>query len=164
MEVLNKRCFKHYTIQCSLSVFFFQFPSSAAISTNSIDTPYADKPPAAANATTVALQELLTSCYQLEFSERVTNSTIRILLERLRDTMRLMPWKSGVVVDAAWKRSVAEKQIENLSPSRLSKTICAQFKVKVARAHEHFLLALQELESCHTARLQETGEARVEVR
>ena len=58
---------------------------------------------------------------------------------------------------------MAENQVENLSPVRLSKTICAQFKVKVARAHEHFLLALQELESCHSARLQETGEARVEV-
>ncbi|XP_065178557.1 dual serine/threonine and tyrosine protein kinase-like [Sycon ciliatum] len=123
-----------------------------------------DHLPGPTNATTIALQELLSSCYHLEFSERVTNSTIRLMLERLRDTLRLMPWKSGVCVDASWRRSVAEKQVENLSSVRLSKTICSQFKVKVTRAHEHFMMALNELESTHAARLQETGEARVELR
>lgn len=115
------------------------------------------------NSTTAALHELLSTVYHLEFNERITQSSLQALLDRLKNTLRFIPWKSSVCVDETWKRGVADKQVENLSSSRLAKSICAQFRSNLVRAHDRFTLALRELEVLHSARLQETDEARCEV-
>eukprot|EP00117_Sycon_ciliatum_P045951 scpid74152/ scgid32972/ Dual serine/threonine and tyrosine protein kinase; Dusty protein kinase; Receptor-interacting serine/threonine-protein kinase 5 len=116
------------------------------------------------SSTTAALHELLSTVYHLEFNERITQSGLQVLLDRLKNTLRFIPWKSSVAVDEAWRRSVADKQVESLSASRLAKTICAQFRSNLVRAHDRFTLALRELEVLHSARLQETDEARGELR
>ena len=119
--------------------------------------------PSLTNSTTAALQELLSTVYQLEFSDRMSFSTIKLFFERLRQSIRFMPWKSSICLDAAWKRSVADKQIESLNAGRLSKSVCSQFRSRLVRAHERFTMALRELEVLHSARLQETDGARSEV-
>ena len=118
---------------------------------------------AMSTSTTAALHELLSTVYHLEFNERISQSGLQLFLDRVKNTLRFIPWKSSVCVDETWRRGVADKQVESLSASRLSKTICAQFRSNLVRAHDRFTLALRELEVLHSARLQETDEARCEV-
>lgn len=59
---------------------------------------------------------------------------------------------------------VAADILDSLSEWRLAKSICAQFKERLKMSHEQFALALRQLESLHSGRLEKTEEHRLRVR
>ena len=104
--------------------------------------------------TSRALKQILDAAYLLEFTEWTSASTVRLFFERLKQSFRRAPWKN-LRVDANWKEKYVSQLIDGLSASKLAKSICSQFRGKVASAHETFEHALRRLELHHCGRMKQ---------
>ena len=104
--------------------------------------------------TSRALKQILDAAYLLEFTEWTSASTVRLFFERLKQSFRGAPWKN-LRVDANWKEKYVSQLIDGLSASKLAKSICSQFRGKVASAHETFEHALRRLELHHCGRMKQ---------
>ncbi|KAG9510207.1 Dual serine/threonine and tyrosine protein kinase, partial [Fragariocoptes setiger] len=62
------------------------------------------------------------------------------------------------------RRQQALHIIDNISESKLAKSICQQFRERLRSSHEQFILSIKELEAQHAGRLQHTEELRSMVR
>lgn len=71
---------------------------------------------------------------------------------------------NGYIINDHWKRQQALDIIENLSESRLAKSICSQFRARLKASHEKFLQSMKDLEMQHATRLQQTEELCLRVR
>ncbi len=70
----------------------------------------------------------------------------------------------GQKFDSEWRTKYVRTLIGGLSATRLSKSICAQFRGKVTSSHETFLTAIKQLEMRHSGRLKETQDQRNTIR
>lgn len=113
--------------------------------------------------TTEAFKQIIDAAYQLEFSERNSFSAVRLFFDRLRQNFRGAPWKQ-FKVDATWREKYARQLVDGLSASRLAKSVCQQFRLKVMSSHDTFDSALRKLESHHSGRLRQTAEQREKIK
>lgn len=113
--------------------------------------------------TSRALKQILDAAYSLEFTERTSASAVRLFFERLKQSFRGAPWKN-LRVDANWREKYVSQLIDGLSASKLAKSICSQFRGKVATAHETFEHALRRLELHHSGRLKQNESQRDTIR
>jgi len=113
--------------------------------------------------TSRALKQILDAAYSLEFTERTSASAVRLFFERLKQTFRGAPWKN-LKVDDHWKEKYVSQLIDGLSASKLAKSICSQFRGKVAAAHETFEHALRRLENHHSGRMKQNESQRDTIR
>ncbi|KAL8595249.1 hypothetical protein ACOMHN_043401 [Nucella lapillus] len=114
--------------------------------------------------TTDALRQILNAAYQVEITVRSSSSFIKSLLEKMKQLMMSMPWKSPPEVDGEWKKKVATEMLSSLSEARLAKSIAGQIKDRLNRSHEAFATALRQLEMRHTGRLDRIEEQRLKLR
>ncbi|XP_013412982.1 dual serine/threonine and tyrosine protein kinase [Lingula anatina] len=115
-------------------------------------------------STTEALKQIINAAYQVEITIRTSSSFVRILLEKMKQLIQSMPWKTPPRVDENWRKKMAQDMIKSLSEARLAKSICAQFKERLKNSHEQFSAALKQLEAKHSGRLEKTEEQRLKVR
>ena len=113
--------------------------------------------------TSRALKQILDAAYSLEFTERTSASAVRLFFERLKQSFRGAPWKN-LRVDSNWKEKYVSQLIDGLSASKLAKSICSQFRAKVATAHETFEHALRRLELHHSGRMKQNESQRDTIR
>lgn len=114
--------------------------------------------------TTDALKQILNAAYQVEITVRSSSSFLKSLLEKMKQLMQSMPWKSPPMVDSEWKRRVAAEMLNSLSEARLAKSIASQIRERLNRSHEAFAAALKQLEARHTGRLDRIEEQRLKMR
>ncbi|KAK7488579.1 hypothetical protein BaRGS_00020196 [Batillaria attramentaria] len=114
--------------------------------------------------TTVALKQILNAAYEVEITVRSSSSFIKSLLEKMKQLVQSMPWKSPPVVDSEWKRKVAAEMLSSLSEARLAKSIAGQIKERLNKSHEQFAASLKQLELRHTGRLDRIEEQRLKLR
>lgn len=119
----------------------------------------------------LALRQILNAAYRVEVSVQSSTSVIRVLWEKMKQLVgnSLPIWNLyhnnyGWVINDQWKRQQALEIIDNLSESRLAKSICSQFRARLKQSHEQFLSSIKELELQHAGRLQHTEELRLRVR
>ena len=113
--------------------------------------------------TSRALKQILDAAYSLEFIERTSASAVQLFFELLKQTFRGAPWKN-LRVDANWKEKYVSQLIDGLSASKLAKSICSQFRGKVASAHETFEHSLRRLELHHSGRMKQNKSQRDTIR
>ncbi|BFZ10826.1 hypothetical protein BsWGS_13864 [Bradybaena similaris] len=114
--------------------------------------------------TTDALKQILNAAYTVEITVRSSSSFIQNILEKMKQLVQSMPWKSSPVVDSEWKRKVASEMLSSLSESRLAKSIASQIKDRLNKSHEAFSNALKQLEMRHSNRLDKIEEHRLKLR
>lgn len=120
----------------------------------------------------LALRQILNAAYRVEVSVQSSTSALRVLWEKMKQLLsRSLPslniygWNSyGCIIDDEWKKQQALEIIDNLSETRLAKSICSQFRARLKASHEQFLQSIRDLELQHAGRLQNTEELRLRVR
>lgn len=120
----------------------------------------------------LALRQILNAAYRVEVSVQSSTSVLRVIWEKMKQLVAtIMPlwslyWKNygAYMLDEQWKRQQALGIIENLSESRLARSICAQFRARLKASHEQFVHSIKELEMQHAGRLQHTEDLRVRIR
>lgn len=114
--------------------------------------------------TLCAFKQILNAAYQIEVNVKTSYSLLRVLWEKMKQLVSVLPWKPQMNIDAEWKKKIANDILTGLSESRLAKTICLQFKERLKLSHEQFSVSLKQLESVHVGRLEKTGEHHLKVR
>lgn len=114
--------------------------------------------------TTDALKQILNAAYQVEITVSSSSSFIKNLLEKMKQLMNSMPWKTTPEVDSEWKKKVATEMLSSLSAARLAKSIAGQIKERLNKSHEQFSTALKQLEARHSGRLDRIEEQRLKLR
>ncbi|KAK0063245.1 dual serine/threonine and tyrosine protein kinase [Biomphalaria pfeifferi] len=123
-----------------------------------------DKENPEGSKTTDALKQILNAAYAVEITVRSSSSFIKNILEKMKQLVQSMPWKSSPVIDSDWKKKVACEMLNNLSESRLAKSISYQIKERLNKSHESFSNALKQLEQRHSGRLDKIEEHRLKLR
>ncbi|KAK8376325.1 hypothetical protein O3P69_009755 [Scylla paramamosain] len=103
-----------------------------------------------------ALKQMVNAAYQVEVTVTTSSSVLRSLWEKMKQIVATMPGRAPPVIDADWKRKVASDIIMSLSETRLTKSICAQFRERLKNSHDSFLGSLKVLEAQLTSRLVKT--------
>ncbi|KAK3882208.1 hypothetical protein Pcinc_013381 [Petrolisthes cinctipes] len=103
-----------------------------------------------------ALKQMVNAAYQVELTVTTSSSVLRSLWEKMKQLVAAMPGRTPPVIDAEWKRKVATDMIASLSETKLTKSICAQFRDRLKASHESFLGSLKVLEAQLTCRLEKT--------
>lgn len=131
----------------------------ASLEQNCIDN---NEPPHAL----LALRQILNAAYRVDISVQSSTSVLRVLWEKMKQLVETrLYWNNyGCIIDDQWKRQQALDIIENLSESRLAKSICSQFRARLKASHEQFLQSIKDLELQHAGRLQNTEDLRLRVR
>ena len=112
-----------------------------------------------------ALNQILNVAYHVEINMRTTSSLLRTFWEKMKQLVVVpLAWRSQPLIDKEWKKRVAADVLDSLSESRLAKLICSQFNERLKLSHEQFSVAMRQLESVHSGRLERTEEQRVKVR
>ncbi|XP_077983398.1 dual serine/threonine and tyrosine protein kinase-like [Glandiceps talaboti] len=112
----------------------------------------------------LALKQILNAAYQVEVHVNTSSSIVRIILEKMKQVIRAMPWNTPPKLDAEWKMKVAAEMIDSLSESKLAKNICSQFRTRLNSSHDAFNQSMNQLEAKHSGRLEKTEEQRMKVR
>lgn len=125
----------------------------------------------------LALRQILNAAYRVEVSVQSSTSLLRVLWEKMKQLLGrniaplwnniYSPWNNnsyGCIIDDNWKKQQALDIIDNLSETRLAKSICSQFRARLKASHEQFLQSIRDLELQHAGRLQNTEELRLRVR
>lgn len=110
-----------------------------------------------------AFKQILDSAYQMEATSR-TVTLVRFLFEKIQQALTMLPGKTPVKVDIEWKKKVALDLLANLSESRLAKTLCSQFKMRLKNSHESFLGSMKVIALFHNGRLEKTEVQSLKVR
>lgn len=114
---------------------------------------------------TNALKSILNAAYQVEINMKTTSSLLRMFWEKIKSVVSSSwLWAKPPVIDTEWKVGVASDILDNLSESRLAKSICSQFRERLKISHDNFLTAIKQLDSVHSMRLEKTEEHRLKVR
>lgn len=131
----------------------------ASLEQNCIDN---NEPPHAL----LALRQILNAAYRVDISVQSSTSVLRVLWEKMKQIVETrLYWNNyGCIIDDQWKRQQALDIIDNLSESRLAKSICSQFRARLKASHEQFLQSIKDLEFQHAGRLQHTEDLRLRVR
>lgn len=103
-----------------------------------------------------ALKQMVNAAYQVEVTVTTSSSVLRSLWEKMKQIVAAMPGRTPPVIDAEWKRKVASDIIMSLSETKLTKSICAQFRERLKNSHDSFLGSLKLLEAQLTTRLVKT--------
>ncbi|XP_059150774.1 dual serine/threonine and tyrosine protein kinase-like [Physella acuta] len=114
--------------------------------------------------TTDAFKQILNAAYTVEITVRSSSSFIKNILEKMKQLVQSMPWKSSPAIDSEWKKKVASEMLNSLSESRLAKSIASQIKERLNKSHESFSNALRQLETRHSGRLDKIEEHRLKLR
>uniref|UniRef100_T2MBP0 Dual serine/threonine and tyrosine protein kinase n=1 Tax=Hydra vulgaris TaxID=6087 RepID=T2MBP0_HYDVU len=112
----------------------------------------------------VHFKEVLDAAYQVEVTVQASFSFTRLLWEKLKQAVQMLPGKHSPVIDSSWKRKVAGDVIRCISESRLAKNICSQFRARLMRSHEAFTHSMRILEMRHNGRLEKKEEQRLKLR
>lgn len=114
----------------------------------------------------LALRQILNAAYRVDISVQSSTSVLRVLWEKMKQLLETrLYWNNyGCIIDDQWKRQQALDIIDNLSESRLAKSICSQFRARLKASHEQFLQSIKDLELQHAGRLQNTEDLRLRVR
>lgn len=107
---------------------------------------------------------MLDAAYQVEVTVQASFSLTRLLWEKLKQAVQMLPGKRSPVVDANWKKKIAAEVILCISESRLAKNICSQFRTRLIRSHEAFTQSMRVLEMRHNGRLEKKEEQRMKLR
>lgn len=62
--------------------------------------------------------QILHAAYKVEITVRAGASVLRMLVEKMKQLMHMMPWSSPPVVDRNFKISVAENMLNSLNSTR----------------------------------------------
>ncbi|XP_076804120.1 dual serine/threonine and tyrosine protein kinase-like [Clavelina lepadiformis] len=106
------------------------------------------------------LHMILNAAYNVDVTIHSSSSLLKLVIDKIRQMLRTFSWKEVPVMDASWKRGVAENVLNNLCENRLAKTMCSQFRSHLRQSHDAFLTALRNLESRHQGRLEREKEKR----
>ncbi|KAH9487895.1 hypothetical protein Btru_067350 [Bulinus truncatus] len=123
-----------------------------------------DKDNPEGSKTTDALKQILNAAYTVEITVRSSSTFIKNILEKMKQLVQSMPWKTSPVIDREWKKKVATDMLNNLSESRLAKSIASQIKERLNKSHDSFINALKQLEQRHNGRLDKIEEHRLKLR
>ncbi|XP_033745013.1 dual serine/threonine and tyrosine protein kinase-like [Pecten maximus] len=115
-------------------------------------------------STSEALKQILNAAYQVEISLQSSSSFLRVILERMKQMVKAMPWSTAPRIDIEWKKKAAADILANLSEARLAKSISSQIKERLNKSHDAFAIALRQLEQKHTGRLDKIEEERLKLR
>ena len=107
---------------------------------------------------------MLDAAYQVEVTVQASFSFTRLLWEKLKQAVQMLPGQISPTIDASWKRKIAADVIRCISESRLAKNICSQFRTRLIRSHDAFSQSLRVLEMRHNGRLEKTEEQRMKLR
>jgi len=108
--------------------------------------------------------QVLDAAYQVEVTVQASFSLTRLLWEKLKQAVQMLPGKRSPVIDETWKRNIAADVILCISESRLAKNICSQFRTRLMRSHEAFTQSLRVLEMRHNGRLERKEDQRMKLR
>ncbi|CAL1546423.1 unnamed protein product [Lymnaea stagnalis] len=114
--------------------------------------------------TTDAFKQILNAAYTVEITVRSSSSFIKNILEKMKQLVQSMPWKTSPIIDREWKKKVASEMLSSLSEARLAKSIASQIKERLNKSHESFSNALRQLEVRHEGRLDKIEEHRLKLR
>lgn len=93
-----------------------------------------------------------------------TVTLARFLFEKIQQALKMLPRKTPVKVDVEWKKKLALDLLDNLSESRLAKTLCSQFKVRLKSSHEAFLASMKVIALFHSGRMEKNELQSLKVR
>ncbi|KAK7078735.1 hypothetical protein SK128_020487 [Halocaridina rubra] len=111
-----------------------------------------------------ALKQMVNAAYQVEVTVTTSSSVLRSLWEKMKQLVAAMPGRTPPCIDAEWKRKVASDMITSLSETKLTKSICAQFRERLKASHDSFLGSLKQLETQLTCRLEKTEEQQTRIK
>ncbi|ROT61111.1 hypothetical protein C7M84_021148 [Penaeus vannamei] len=111
-----------------------------------------------------ALKQMVNAAYQVEVTVTTSSSVLRSLWEKMKQLVAAMPGRTPPIIDAEWKRKVAADMIASLSETKLTKSICAQFRERLKSSHDSFLGSLKQLETQLTSRLEKTEEQQTRIK
>ncbi|GAB1605183.1 dual serine/threonine and tyrosine protein kinase-like [Argonauta hians] len=114
--------------------------------------------------TTDALKQIMNAAYHVQITFESSSSFMRLFLEKMKQLILLVPWKTPPHVDLAWKNRAAVEILNNLCQSRLAKSISSQIKERLKKSHTTFLTALRQLENKHVNRMDKIEVSRIRVR
>lgn len=120
----------------------------------------------------LALRQILNAAYKVEVNVHTSTSILKVFWEKMKKIVSngIPNWQTywngnyACIIDEQWKRQQAIEIIENLSESRLAKSICSQFRARLKSSHEQFISSIKDLELQHASRLQQTEELCLRVR
>ncbi|XP_064081150.1 dual serine/threonine and tyrosine protein kinase-like isoform X1 [Macrobrachium nipponense] len=111
-----------------------------------------------------ALKQIVNAAYEVEVTVTTSSSVLRSLWEKMKQLVAAMPGRTPPCIDAEWKRRVAADMITSLSETKLTKSICAQFRERLKSSHDSFLGSLKQLEAQLTCRLEKTEEQQTRIK
>ncbi|XP_060084377.1 dual serine/threonine and tyrosine protein kinase-like [Ylistrum balloti] len=121
-------------------------------------------PSTSSKSTSEALKQILNAAYQVEISLQSSSSFLRVILERMKQLVKAMPWSTPPRIDLEWKKKAAADILANLSEARLAKSISSQIKERLNKSHDAFAIALRQLEQKHSGRLDKIEDERLKLR
>lgn len=113
-----------------------------------------------------ALKEIITSAYQVDvtLTNTSTINIIKLLMERIKELLKTMPWSQVPKLDEQWKLQVAINMLSNLSETKLAKILSIQMKERLKSSHNQFTTSMKLLEAKHTGRLEKAEEIQIQIR
>ncbi|XP_076357416.1 dual serine/threonine and tyrosine protein kinase-like isoform X2 [Tachypleus tridentatus] len=111
-----------------------------------------------------SLRQILNAAYQVDVTVDTSASLLRTVFFKMKQLFQAMPWKSTSKIDSEWKKNVALEILNNISESRLARSICNHFCERLKKSHNQFSAALRNLEELHSGRLQRNEELKLRVR
>ncbi|CAL4122840.1 unnamed protein product, partial [Meganyctiphanes norvegica] len=101
---------------------------------------------------------MVNAAYQVEVSVTTSSSMLRSLWEKMKQLVAVMPGRPPPIVDPEWRRKMAQECIYSLSETKLTKSICSQFRERLKSSHEVFVVYMKQLEQQLGSRLEQTEE------
>ncbi|XP_029646400.1 dual serine/threonine and tyrosine protein kinase-like [Octopus sinensis] len=132
--------------------------------TRTLETLETDSEFADGARTTDALKQIMNAAYHVQITFESSSSFMRLFLEKMKQLILLVPWKTPPRIDLAWKNRAAVEILNNLCQSRLAKSISSQIKERLKKSHTTFLTALRQLEHKHVNRMDKIEVSRIRVR
>ncbi|XP_063219723.1 dual serine/threonine and tyrosine protein kinase-like [Bacillus rossius redtenbacheri] len=113
-----------------------------------------------------AIKQILNVAYNVEVNASTSASLLHSFLERLRTLLHglQLPWVAAPRLNAVWRKKVATDILNSMNPSRLAKSISAQFRERVRASHQSFQVAIKTLENHYSGHLERTEKQRVTIR
>jgi dual serine/threonine and tyrosine protein kinase len=113
-----------------------------------------------------ALKEILTSAYQVDVTLNNTSTIniIKLLMERIKELLKTMPWSQVPKLDEQWRLQIAMNMLSNLSETKLAKILSIQMKERLKASHNQFTTSMKLLEAKHTGRLEKAEEIQIQIR
>lgn len=113
---------------------------------------------------TAALHEMLRVAYTVEVSAPSHETVLQLVLSRLQQCLIALHLSRSVVVDAQWRRGIAQTLVHSLSQDSLARSVCGQLRLRLDCAHRRFENRIKQLEQQHSTRLQGMQKSWLDIR